>query len=236
MSIAENIQAVRTRIEQAQARSPFAEKKTRLMAVTKTMDPQRINEAIAAGVDLIGENRVQELLTKYDQLHLDGVEVHLIGHLQRNKVKYIIDKVDMIQSVDSLPLAEEIERRAAFCQKVMPVLVEVHMGHEESKFGVEPRDLSAFLQKLAIFPHISVRGLMTVPPPCEDHLQSKKLFSQFYALFLDIRAQNLHNISMEICSMGMSGDFEAAVEEGSDLVRLGTAIFGKRNYQQIKGE
>lgn len=206
------------------------------MAVTKTVEPQRINEAIAAGINLIGENRVQELLAKYDRLHLDGVEVHLIGHLQRNKVKYIIDKVDMIQSVDSLALAEEIERRAAVCQKVMPVLVEVHMGNEESKFGVEPQDLPDLLKQMALLPHIAVRGLMTVPPPCPDHEQAKKLFSQFYALFLDIRAQNLHNISMEICSMGMSGDFEAAVEEGSNLIRLGTALFGARNYQPIKGE
>jgi len=198
--------------------------------VTKTVEPSLINAALDAGLRHIGENRVQEYLSKKDALHLDGVQTHLIGHLQTNKVKSIVGKVDMIQSVDSLRLATQIEKASAALELVTPILVEVNIGGEESKSGVAAEETERLLTELSRFTHLSVQGLMTIPPISDSDAKKRHYFSKMRELFIDIRSKNIDNVSMHILSMGMSDDFEAAVAEGSTMVRVGTAIFGKRCY------
>ena len=203
-----------------------------LMAVTKTVAPELINTVLDAGVTCIGENRVQEYLSKRDQLHLDGVSRHLIGHLQTNKVKRIVGEVDMIQSVDSIHLAKAISDAARQTERgVMDVLVEVNIGGEQSKSGVEPRMVSSFLDELAAFEGIRVRGLMTIPPIFQSESEKRAIFSKMHKLFIDNARKKVDNVSMEVLSMGMSSDFAEAVLEGSNLVRVGSAIFGERQYK-----
>lgn len=201
-----------------------------LMAVTKTVDPRYINTAIECGIDVIGENRVQEYLSKRESYHLDHCSVHMIGHMQSNKVKYIIDKVDCIQSVDSEKLLTEINKEAAKCQKTMKVLLEVNIGREESKTGLDPDCVMNFIERIPSFPHVHVAGLMTIPPICDKISILEGYFDRMYDLFLDIRTKKIDNVSMDILSMGMSSDYLPAIRHGSTMVRLGTAIFGKRNY------
>ncbi|MBR7092635.1 MAG: YggS family pyridoxal phosphate-dependent enzyme [Clostridia bacterium] len=201
-----------------------------LMAVTKTIDPQRINAALDAGVRCIGENRVQEYLEKKDRLHLEGVSKHLIGHLQTNKVRQIVGQVDMIQSVDSIRLAEKISQQALACGLVMPVLWEVNIGREASKSGVDPEALPPMLEAAAQLPGIRVKGLMTVPPAAGTDTEKRKVFSAMYHLFIDIKDKNIDNISMDVLSMGMSGDYRQAVLEGATMLRIGSALFGPRVY------
>jgi pyridoxal phosphate enzyme (YggS family) len=200
------------------------------MAVTKTMPYEAIEAAFASGITLFGENRVQELCEKLPKLDMTGRSAHIIGHLQTNKVKYIIDKADMIQSVDSLKLAKEIERQAAKIGRVMDILVEVNIGREESKSGVMPEKALEFAESLSQFSHIKLRGFMAIPPADPDKEKSRPYFKQMYQLFVDIRTKKSDNISIDTLSMGMSSDFEVAVQEGATIVRVGTAIFGKRNY------
>lgn len=231
IDIEENLKVIRNRINEAAVRSGRSEKDVRFMAVTKTVDPVYINHAIKCGIDLIGENKVQEFLGKKDALNLDGVEKHLIGHLQSNKVRKIITEVDMIQSVDSVSLAKEIERQAEKNNMTANVLIEVNVGDEESKTGM---DKSLFLEsfaEIAQMKHIKIRGLMTIPPICENKSELTKFFDEMYHMFIDIKAKKLDNVSMDILSMGMSGDFEEAILCGSDLVRVGSAIFGPRIYK-----
>ena len=180
------------------------------------------------GIKNIGENRVQELLEKYDSLELDDVKLHFIGKLQTNKVKYIIDKVDMIHSLDSLKLAKEIDARAGRINKVMDVLVEINSGREENKSGILPEEALSFVEKLSEFSNIRVRGLMTIAPVCVNKEDIRKYFRETYSIFIDISQKRLHNISMDFLSMGMTDSFEIAVEEGSSIVRIGSAIFGSR--------
>ena len=231
IDIEENLKVIRNKINEAAVRSGRSEKDVRFMAVTKTVDPVYINHAIKCGIDLIGENKVQEFLGKKDALNLDGVEKHLIGHLQSNKVRKIITEVDMIQSVDSVSLAKEIERQAEKNNMTVNVLIEVNVGDEESKTGM---DKSLFLEsfaEIAQMKHIKIRGLMTIPPICENKSELTKFFDEMYHMFIDIKAKKLDNVSMDILSMGMSGDFEEAILCGSDLVRVGSAIFGPRIYR-----
>lgn len=204
----------------------------RVMAVTKTVDPQLVNEAIAAGIHLLGENKAQELCAKYDAYQKEGTEIHFIGHLQTNKVRQIVDKVSMIHSVDSLRLAQEIDRQCQKLDKVMPVLLEVNIGREESKGGVLPEQLEELLGQLTPLSHIQVRGLMAIPPVCEKPEEIDQYFSQMQQLFIDIKAKKLDNINMDCLSMGMSGDYLRAVRFGSNILRIGTALFGRRPAAQ----
>lgn len=202
-----------------------------LMAVTKTVAPELINAVLDAGVTCIGVNRVQEYLQKRDALHLDGVERHLIGHLQTNKVRRIVGEVNMIQSVDSAHLAKSISDAALQTERgYMDVLVEVNIGGEASKSGVAPAELSDFLAQIATFSGIRVRGLMTIPPIYESESEKRAIFSEMHKLFIDNRGKKVDNVTMEVLSMGMSSDFAQAVLEGSTLVRVGSAIFGARQY------
>lgn len=204
-----------------------ADHPVRLMAVTKTVPPERVNTAVAAGITLLGENRVQELLEKYESYE-KGCEIHFIGSLQTNKVKYIVDKVDMIESVDSIRLAEEIEKRCAAIDKVMPILIEVNIAHEPQKGGVMPEDLPALLREIAALPHVSVRGLMTIGSLTATFEEKKAAFCQMSQLRLDIERENIHNISMQELSMGMSADYALAISCGATIVRVGSGLFGRR--------
>ena len=204
--------------------------RARLLAATKTVPPEMINFAISQGVDLIGENRVNELLEKYEFIDRNKTEIHLIGALQTNKVKYIIDKVDMIQSVDRASLALEIERQAAKHGIIMPILAEVNIGNEPTKSGVAPENAVEFCKYLASLPHLKLRGLMAIPPKSEKMGDNRKYFCEMRKIFIDISSINVDNSIMDILSLGMSDDYLDAVECGSNLVRVGSSIFGKRIY------
>lgn len=202
-----------------------------LLLATKCVDAERINYAISCGITHIGENRVNELMEKYDKIERDKVQLHFIGHLQRNKVKYIVDKVDMIQSVDSIKLAEEIEKECSKKNIFMPILAEINVGYEESKSGVAPEDAESFLIELSKFPHLRVNGLMAIPPASENKEIIIRNFKKMYQIYLDIKGKMLDNINMEILSIGMSDDYKEAVECGSTMVRIGSLVFGHRNYK-----
>lgn len=201
----------------------------RLLAATKTQSPEVINFALNNGIELIGENRVQELLEKYDAIERDKCEIHFIGRLQTNKVKYIIDKVNMIHSVDSLKLAAEIDRRAALCGITMDVLIEINLADEPSKGGISLEEADAFADALCDFKHLRLRGLSAVAPKCENGENNSTFFKKIYRKIIDISSSKVYNANIDILSAGMSGDYMTAVAEGSNLVRLGTALFGKRD-------
>jgi hypothetical protein len=228
--IAANVFKIREKIAQAAEKSGRKSEDIQLMAVTKTMPAQAVAAAFDSGITLFGENRVQELLEKLPQLDMTGRSAHIIGHLQSNKVKYIIDKVDMIQSLDSLTLAQEINRLSEKAGKVMKVLVEVNIGRELSKSGVLPQELDSFIENLKSFENLKICGLMSIPPASTDKEKTRAYFAQIRKLFIDIAEKKSDNINMNILSMGMSSDFDIAIEEGSNLVRVGTLIFGKRIY------
>lgn len=229
-AIEDNYKAIKERIEESAIKAGRNPDDVRLMAVTKTVESVYINHALDLGADLIGENRVQEYLGKKDELHLDGVEKHLIGHLQTNKVKQIVGEVDMIESVDSVKLAKEISRVSALKGITTNILVEVNVGREESKSGIYAEQLEELLAEIAEMSNIKIKGLMTIPPICDNEAEVSKYFEAMHQSFVDIRDKKLDNISMDILSMGMSGDFEAAVANGSNIVRVGSAIFGARKY------
>ncbi len=231
IDIQENVRFIKNRINEAAVKSGRCEDAVRFMAVTKTVDPVYINHAIDCGIDLIGENKVQEFLSKKDALKLEKVEKHLIGHLQSNKVRKIITEVDLIQSVDSVNLAREIERQAEKNNMTADILVEINVGDEASKTGLDKSLLSETVCEIAEMKHIHIRGLMTIPPICENNGELRKFFNEMYNLFIDIRAKKIDNVSMDILSMGMSGDYEEAILCGSNLVRVGSAIFGPRIYK-----
>ncbi len=243
--IAANIEKARENIRTAAASAGRKAEDVTLLLATKTVDAGTINFAISRGVRHIGENRVQELLEKYDKLNKDGVSVHFIGRLQTNKVKYIIDKVCMIHSVDSLKLAQEIDRQAEKHGLVMDVLVEVNIGEEASKGGILPSETESFLRELSGLKHIRVKGLMTIPPVCETTEQrnissncsnkiykNKAYFEKIAKLFLDISEKKIDNIDMYELSAGMSDDYESAILCGATVVRLGRAVFGSRTTVQ----
>ncbi len=231
MGIKENIQAIEARKEAA-AREFSPDQEALLVAVTKTRTPDEINEAIRSGVTDIGENKVQEIMAKYEDI--DPVRWHLIGHLQTNKVKYIIDKVDLIHSVDSLKLAQEIDRRAAQHGKVMEILIQVNTAKEESKSGVSTEDAEDLLMGiLENCPNIRVCGLMCMAPVAEDPEDVRPFFKEARELYDKFSKIEHERSSFRWLSMGMSHDFETALREGSNMVRVGSAIFGERDYGNI---
>lgn len=235
MGIKENIQAVEAKVTAAAERSGRKREDVLLLAVSKTKPVELIGEAAESGLLALGENKVQEIMEKYEPMAAyapkgERIHWHLIGHLQTNKVKYIIDKVDMIHSVDSKKLAEEIEKRAAAADRVMDILIEVNMADEESKFGVKPEDTETLLREIAPMPHIRVRGLMTVAPFVENQEENREYFRRMRKLMVDMNGKKIDNIEMDTLSMGMTGDYEVAIEEGATIVRVGTGIFGERYY------
>ena len=202
----------------------------RFLAATKTVDAELINYAISLGLKFIGENKVQELISKYDNYDLDNSELHFIGHLQTNKVRQIVGKVSMIQSVDSVKLANEISKQSVKNGLVTDILVEVNIGKEENKSGVMPEELESLLIEISKLDGISVKGLMAIPPICENEQKIRGYFANMRNLFLDISTKKIDNIRMDILSMGMSGDYYEAILEGANLVRIGSSLFGARNY------
>lgn len=229
-AVEDNYKSVKSRVEEAALKAGRNPADVRLMAVTKTVESVYINKVMDLGADLIGENRVQEYLGKKDELHLDNVEKHLIGHLQTNKVKQIVGEVDMIESVDSVKLATEINRVSKNKGLITNILVEVNVGKEDSKSGIYIEQLEELLNEIALMSNIKVKGLMTIPPICDSEKEVSQYFSTMYQSFIDIRDKKIDNIDMEILSMGMSGDFEAAIANGSNIVRVGSSIFGARKY------
>lgn len=227
LDISENLKRIRFDIEEAKAKYRKQDDVVRLMAVTKTVPYQRVNLAVGDGVTLLGENRVQEYLEKKD-FYDKSAEVHFIGHLQSNKVKYIIDSVTMIHSVDSIKLAAEIDRQAAKAGIVMDVLLEVNIGGEDTKSGVSPEGLRELIYETGELKNIRVKGLMTIPPPGE----SEESFYKMNGLFSDLKSERFENADMEILSMGMSADYALAVKYGSNIVRIGSGIFGARKYRE----
>ena len=235
MSITQNIAEIRSRIAEAAKRSGRSPEDILLIAVTKLHEPDEIEEAIATGITDIAENKVQEIQKKYDQI-VSPVRWHLIGHLQTNKVKYIIDKVVMIHSVDSLKLAEEFDKRAAAAGKTMDVLLQVNAAHEESKFGLDPKDVPQVMQDiLESCPNVRIRGLMHMAPWSEDPEEIRPYFKEVKDLFDTLSKVEHPNADFKYLSMGMSHDFETAVEEGANIVRIGTSIFGERDYSKKMG-
>ena len=204
--------------------------RARLLAATKTVPADIINFALDCGIDLIGENRVNELLEKYEYIDRSRTEIHFIGALQTNKVKYIIDKVDMIHSVDRVSLVDEIERQAAKRNIIMPVLAEINIGKEETKSGILPEQAEEFCAYISEKPHIKLCGLMAIPPKSENFGDNRKYFCEMAKIFIDISSKNVDNSNMDVLSLGMSDDYADAADCGSTLVRVGSAIFGKREY------
>ena len=227
--ITENLEQVRKNIDEACRMAGRDPKEVTLIAVSKTKPVSMLKEAYDAGARCFGENKVQEIMDKHPQLPED-IQWHLIGDLQRNKVKYIVDKVSMIHSVDSLRLAQTIEQEAAKHNVCVPVLLEVNVAQEESKFGLKMDEVLPLIETIADFPHIKVQGLMTIAPYVENAEDNRDFFRQLKKLSVDIEAKNINNVSMSVLSMGMTGDYQVAVQEGATMVRVGTGIFGERNY------
>ena len=225
-----NYETIRENIAQAAVKSGRKPEDITFLAATKTVDAELINYAISLGLDHIGENRVQELLSKYDHYDLEHSQLHFIGHLQTNKVRQIVGKVNMIQSVDSLKLASEISRQSQKYNINTKVLIEVNIGREENKSGVLPEQLDELLHQVSLLDNISVDGLMAIPPICENTQKICRFFQNMRNLFIDISHKNIDNISMNTLSMGMSGDYREAILEGATLVRVGSSLFGARNY------
>ena len=230
MSIAENIARIREEMTDAAIAAGRDPKEILLCAATKMNDAENVRQAIAAGVDCCGENRVQELTAKLAQDAYTGAPVHFIGHLQTNKVKQVVGKVDLIQSVDSDRLLSAISREAARQGVIQDILLEVNIGEEESKSGFRKEALPEILEKMADFPNVRVRGLMAIPPICENSTKNRKFFQEMCKLAVDISAKKYDNVWVDILSMGMSDDFSEAIACGSTMIRVGTAIFGKRIY------
>ncbi len=226
-----NIAEVRARIDRAREAAGRSEEVT-LIAAVKSGEVEEINYLHRAlGVNDIGENRVQQLLDRYEAYDREGLRIHFIGHLQTNKVKYIIDKVHMIQSLDSERLAVEIERQAARHGLTVNVLVEINSGREQNKDGVMPEDAAALCERLSAYPHIRLCGFMTMAPVCEDEAEYRKYFDEISALAVDIWTKTLHNIGEPILSMGMSESFEAAIASGATAVRVGRRLFVKESIE-----
>ena len=228
--IKQNYETIVSRIAQAAIQSGRKPEDITFLAATKTVDADIINYAISLGLGFIGENKVQELLSKYESYDLENSQLHFIGHLQTNKVRQIVGKVSMIQSVDSVKLALEISKQSIKQGIVTDILVEVNIGDEENKSGVAPDKLENLLREISCFEGISVKGLMAIPPICENEQKIRGYFQNMRKLFIDISDKKIDNIKMDILSMGMSGDYYEAILEGANLVRIGSSLFGARNY------
>ena len=201
------------------------------LSATKTVEPEYINYAISLGLSYIGENKVQELLSKYDQYNLENCSLQFIGHLQSNKVRQIVGKVDLIQSIDTMKLAKEVSKCSLKNNITSDILVEVNIGKEENKSGVMPEMLEKLVEEISTLPAVNVKGLMTIPPICEKKDEIRRYFEKMNRLFLDISSKKLDNVSMDILSMGMSSDYYEAILEGANMVRIGSALFGNRIYK-----
>ena len=232
MSIKENIDSIMKKIDTACKKTGRNPKDITLLAVSKTVESDRAKEAVEAGIKNLGENKVQELIKKYEELKDIDVKWHMIGHLQKNKVKYIIDKNILIHSVESLSLAEEINKRAKNSNLTADVLIELNIGEEESKFGINEDNVYDFIRSMEQFENIRVLGLMTVAPFCENPEDVRWVFKTMKNIYSKISIMNLRNTEMKYLSMGMTNDFEIAIEEGSNIIRIGTAIFGARKYKE----
>ena len=230
MSIAENVARIRAEIAAAAIAAGRDPAEITLCAATKMNDASRVREAIAAGITCCGENRVQELTQKLSENAYEGSALHFIGHLQTNKVKAVVGKVSLIQSVDSLRLLEAVSKEAVKQGIVQDILLEINIGEEASKTGFGLGDILPLLENLAQYPAVRVRGLMAIPPICQNKGDNDKFFDEIRKLSVDIKAKKYDNVSMEILSMGMSGDYVEAIAHGSTMIRVGTAIFGARNY------
>lgn len=229
-SIKENLEHINAKLEQAAKKSGRKREDILLLAVSKTVEVPRIKEAVELGLTELGENKPQEINRKF--FEIENVRWHQIGHLQTNKVKYIIDKVCLIHSVDSFKLAEEINKRAKLNNKVMNILIEINIAGEEAKHGVSPDEAEYLAIQISGLENVRIKGLMTVAPFVEDPEENRKYFSEMRKLFVDIGNKNYNNIDMEYLSMGMTNDYEVAVEEGSNIVRIGTGLFGARDYSK----
>lgn len=227
--IQENIKLVEENIKKACEKVGRDVNEVTLIAVSKTKPYTAIEEALPTGVKDYGENKVQELCDKYEILPKD-IKWHMIGHLQRNKVKYLVGKASLIHSVDSIRLAEQIEKEYAKADEIANILIEVNMAQEESKFGITSEETEQLVREIAKFPHIRIKGLMTIAPYTDNPESNRVYFRNMKKLSVDIENKNIDNVSMSALSMGMTGDYQVAVEEGATLVRVGTGIFGERNY------
>lgn len=225
-----NYKLINERIAEAAQKVGKSREDITFLAATKTVEPEIINYAISLGLDHIGENKVQELLSKYESYNLEKCSLQFIGHLQTNKVRQIVDKVDLIQSVDSVKLANEIAKQSLKHNKTTDILVEVNIGREENKSGVYPENLEELLCEISKIEGISVKGLMTIPPVCDNKHKISKYFNNMHNIFIDISSKKLDNISMTILSMGMSADYYEAILEGANMVRIGSSLFGARDY------
>ena len=233
MAIIENIRRVRAEIAEAAAAAGRRPEEITLVGASKMNDAAACREAVAGGIDALGENRVQELLKKYAEDAYVGAPLHFIGHLQRNKVRQIVGKVDLIQSVGSLELLAEIQRCAEKLGMVQDVLLEVNIGGEESKSGFAPDEVLPLLEKIGEYPNIRVKGLMAIPPISQKHGDNRKYFEKMCNISVDITAKKYDNVMVECMSMGMSDDFADAIGCGSTMIRVGTAIFGARDYAKL---
>ena len=229
--IVDQLQTVRNEITEACNRSGRDPKEVTLIAVSKTKPVSMIEEAIEAGQTVFGENKVQELCSKYEVLP-KNLSWHLIGHLQRNKVKYIADKAALIHSVDSLRLAQTIDQEGKKHNRVIPILIEVNVAGEDTKFGVSVEEALPLIEKISVLPNIRVKGLMTIAPFVENPEENRSVFRRLKQLSVDIGDKNMNNVYMDILSMGMTNDYQVAVEEGATMVRVGTGIFGERDYSK----
>lgn len=235
MSVCENYQEIENKVKQACERAGRAREEVTLIAVSKTKPLSMIEELLPLGVRDFGENKVQELTQKADALAQEEISEpkvrwHMIGHLQRNKVKYLVDKACMIHSVDSLRLAEEISKEAGKKGIQIPILIEVNVAEEESKFGVHMEEVEELIRQIAVLPSISIQGLMTIAPYVENPEENRSIFRNLRKLSVDIQGKSIDNVTMDVLSMGMTGDYQVAIEEGATHVRVGTGIFGERNY------
>ncbi len=233
MSICENVARIRAEIAQAAAACGRDPKEIQLCAATKMNDADAVRQAISAGVDCCGENRVQELTAKLAQRAYDGAPVHFIGHLQTNKVKQVVGKVDLIQSVDSERLLRAINQEAAKQGIIQNILLEVNIGGESSKSGFQAEEIPEIMDKMEEFPNVCMKGLMAIPPISQKNGENLKFFQKMFHLYVDIQNKIDDNVKVDCLSMGMSGDFRDAIMCGSTMIRVGTAIFGARDYATI---
>ena len=227
----DNLHQVQQNIKAACDRAHRSYSDVTLIAVSKTKPVEMLNEIYDEGIREFGENKVQEMCEKIEQMPSD-IKWHMIGHLQRNKVKYIVGKVELIHSVDTYRLAEEINIQAKKQNVIVPILVEVNIAHEESKFGISAEDAILLVEEISKLENICIKGLMTIAPYVENPEDNRLYFRKIKQLSVDITNKNIDNVSMEILSMGMTGDYMVAIEEGATMVRVGTGIFGERNYKQ----
>lgn len=227
--IQDNYRCVKERVREACKRAGRKEEEVLLIAVSKTRTYDEINEAAKAGARVFGENKPQELKNKADALNKE-YEWHMIGHLQTNKIKYILERACLIHSVDSLKLAEAVNKEAEKRGMTANILVQVNIAEEDTKFGLEFDEVEALLRQISLLPNVRIKGLMTVPPFVENPEDNRIHFRKMHQLFIDIKEKNIDNVDMNELSMGMTGDFEVAIEEGATMVRVGTGIFGERDY------